>query len=102
MRICGIIFAVLYAGLMIFAVCKEKSKSISSVLIAMGAALIGVYALSNIIWTRNFIVVLIVGMISISAGTLINGFKQHNVHIHHHIIRLIIEGIIIAICSVPI
>ncbi len=98
MKICGIIFAVLYAGLMIFAVCKGKSKSISSVFIAIGGVLTGVYALLSMVWDRNLIIFLIIGMIGISAGTLINGFKSNNIHIHHHIIRLVVEIIIIAIC----
>lgn len=98
MKILGIVFAILYAGLMIFAVFKEKSKSISSAFIVIGGAFIGVYALSNMVWCRNLILFLIVGMISISVGTLINGFKQNNIHIHHHMIRLIIETAIIAIC----
>lgn len=98
MKICGIALAVLYAGLMIFAVCKEKSKSISSAFIVVGGVLIGVYALLYMVWYRNFILFLIVGMISISAGTLINGLKQNNIHIHHHIGRLIIETMIIVIC----
>lgn len=98
MKICGIVLAALYAGLMIFAVCKDKSKSISSALIVIGGVLIGAYALSDMVWHRNFIIILIAGMISISAGTFINGLKQNNIHIHHHIIRLIIETIIVAIC----
>ena len=100
MKICGLVLAVLYAGLMIFAVCKEKSKSISSVLIGIGGVLIGVYVLMDIVWYKNLILFLIAGMIGISAGTLINGLKQNNLHIHHHVIRLIIETIITVICWV--
>lgn len=97
MKIIGIVFALLYAGLMIFAVCKEKSKSVSSALIVIGGVLIGVYVLFTVL-SRNYIISLIAGMISISAGTFLNGLKQKNIHIHHHIIRLIIETIIIVIC----
>ncbi|MCM1048613.1 MAG: hypothetical protein NC433_09315 [Clostridiales bacterium] len=98
MKIVGIILAVFYAGLMIFAVCNEKSKSISSILIFIGGILIGIYSLIDIVWCRNLIIFLIIGMISISIGTLINGYRQNNIHIHHHIIRLIIEAIITIIC----
>lgn len=97
-RICGIVFVVLYAGLMIFAVCKEKSKSISSVWIVIGGVLIAGYALWNMVRRGNLIVLLIAGMISISVGTLINGLKQKNIHVHHHLIRLVIEAVIVAIC----
>lgn len=98
MKICGIILAILYAGLMIFAVLKEKSKRISSVFIVLGCFLILAYILLSVILSQNPIAILGIGMISISVGTLINGFKQNNIHIHHHIIRLIIEAIITVIC----
>lgn len=98
MKIFGTVLAVLYAGLMIFAVCRKKEKSISSIFIAIGAALIGIYAVINMGWCRNLIFLLICGMIGISAGTLMNGFRQNNIHIHHHVIRLVAEAIIVAIC----
>lgn len=98
MKICGTIIAILYAGLMIFAIYKKKSKDISSAIIAIGGLFILAYAMLNMIWCKNFIFILIIGMINISVGTLINGVKQKNIHIHHHIIRLIVESIIIAIC----
>ena len=41
---------------------------------------------------------MIIGMLSISAGTFMNGFKQNNIHIHHHVIRLIVETGITIIC----
>lgn len=40
--------------------------------------------------------IMIIGMLSISAGTFMNGFKQTN--IHHHVIRLIVEIVITIIC----
>ena len=98
MKICGSIIAILYAGLMIFAIYKKNSKDISSAIIAIGGLFILAYTMLNTIWCKNFIIILIIGMINISVGTLINGVKQKNIHIHHHIIRLIVESIIIAIC----
>lgn len=98
MKICGAVLAVLYGLLMIFAVFKGKQKSISSVLIAAGAVLTLAYALLSLIWDKSIIIILIAGMLSISSGALINGIKQKNVHILHHIIRLIAEAIITAIC----
>ncbi|MFG6368085.1 MAG: hypothetical protein K1W16_06595 [Lachnospiraceae bacterium] len=98
MKFTGVLFAVLYAILMIFAVYNQKSKSVSSAFIVIGSLLIGIYALFSVIGHRNLIIFLIVGMIGISIGTLINGYKQNNIHIYHHVIRLIIETIIIAIC----
>ncbi len=98
MKICGTVIAILYAVLMLFAVIKNKSKNISSALIAIGGLFILAYALLNMIWCKNLIIILIISMILISVGTLINGIKQNNIHIHHHMIRLIVESIIIAIC----
>ena len=42
--------------------------------------------------------IMIIGMLSISVGTFMNGFKQNNIHIHHHVIRIIVEIIITIIC----
>lgn len=98
MKVLGSVFVILYAGLMLFAIYKNKSKSISSAFIAMGCALSLTYTLLNMAWGKNYIALLMIGMISISAGALINGMKQSNVHIHHHIIRLVVETAITAIC----
>lgn len=98
MKIFGAVLAILYAGLMVFAICKEKSKSAPAVSISMGCFLILLYTLLNLAWSMNFIAMMIIGMLCISAGTLMNGFKQNSVHIHHHVIRLIVESIITVIC----
>lgn len=110
MKIFGSILAVLYAGLMLFAVYMEKAhsreeehsredtKSASSAFIAAGCLLDLGYTVCNLFWDRNFIVILIIGMICISAGALMNGFRQKKVHVPHHIIRLILEIIITTIC----
>lgn len=104
MKIFGSILAVLYAGLMLFAVYMEKAhsredtKSASSAFIAAGCLLDLGYTVCNLFWDRNLIVILIIGMICISAGALMNGFRQKKVHVPHHIIRLILEIIITTIC----
>lgn len=98
MRICGAVLAIFYVGLMLFAVYKEKLKSASSTFIVIGCLLVLLYTFLNMIWFKNFIMIMIIGMLNISVGTLMNGFKQNNIHIHHHIIRLIFETIITIIC----
>lgn len=104
MKIFGCILAVLYAGLMLFAVYMEKvhsredTKSASSAFIAAGCLLDMGYTVCNLFWDRNFIVILIIGMICISAGALMNGFRQNKIHVHHHVIRLILEAAITATC----
>lgn len=98
MKICGTVLAIFYAGLMLFAVYKEKIKSASSSFIVIGCLLVLLYTVLNIIWYKNFIVIMIIGMLNISAGTLMNGFKKNNIHVHHHVIRLIVEIVITVIC----
>lgn len=98
MKILGSIFTLLYIGLMIFAIYKDRSKSISSVFIVVGCLLAFVYTLLNVVWDKNLIIILVIGMINISIGTLFNGLKQNNIHVHHHIIRSIVEMILIVIC----
>lgn len=98
MRIFGAVLAIFYIGLMLFAVYKERLKSISSAFIVIGCLLVFLYTSLNMVWCKNFIIIMIVGMLSISVGTFVNGFKQNNIHIHHHIIRLIVEIVITVIC----
>lgn len=98
MKIIGAVLGIFYAGLMLFAVCREKSKSVSSVLIAAGSLLVLLYAVWNLIRGQNFILVMIIGMLCISAGALINGFRQKNLHVSHHVIRFAAETFITVIC----
>lgn len=44
------------------------------------------------------ILVMIIGMLGISAGALVNGVRQKNLHLHHHVIRLAAETVITVIC----
>ncbi len=97
MKICGAVLAILYVGLMMFAVYKEKLKNTSSAFIVIGCLLVLLYTLLNMVWCKNFIIIMIIGMVNISVGTFMNGFKQNNIHIHHHVIRLIVETIITTI-----
>lgn len=98
MKILGSVLVILYAGLMLFAICKEKPKSMSSLLIGMGCLSSLAYLFLNLVYSKNLIIILIAGMICISAGTLVNGIRQKNVHIHHHMIRFVVEAIITVIC----
>ena len=98
MKICGAVLAILYVGLMMFAVYKEKLINTSSAFIVIGCLLVLLYTLLNMAWCKNIIIIMIIGMINISVGTLMNGFKQNSIHIHHHVIRLIVETVITIIC----
>ncbi len=98
MKIFGRILAIIYAILMIFAILKAKSKTVSSLFIVVGCFLILIYSIRGIVWYKSPITMLIIGMINVSIGTFLNGMKQNNIHISHHIIRLVIESIITIIC----
>ena len=41
---------------------------------------------------------LLLGMLCISAGALLNGIRQKKVHLLHHLIRLLLETAIAALC----
>ena len=77
---------------------KGELKSISSAFILIGCLLVFLYTFLNMVWCKNFIMIMIIGMLSISVGTFMNGFKQNNIHIHHHVIRIIVEIVITIIC----
>ncbi len=98
MKLFGRILAIIYAVLMIFALLKAKSKTVSTLFIMIGCFLILIYSIGDMIWYKSPIIILIIGMISVSIGTFLNGMKQNNIHISHHIIRLVIESIITIIC----
>lgn len=98
MRACGLILALLYAALMLFSILKTKLKGIPALFIAVGSLLILSYVIFSFIHKSSWTAILIIGMVCISIGTFLNGARQNNVHIHHHIIRLIIEAVITWIC----
>ena len=72
MRICGVILAIFYAGLMLFAVYKGNLKSASSALIVIGCLSVLLYTFLNIIWRKNFILIMILGMLNISPECLVS------------------------------
>lgn len=102
MKIFGTVLAIAYACIMILAVCKSNKKDIPSALIAGGSLLILAYSVLNLLTARHAAVLLIIGIIgmaAVSIGALINGIRQKNLHISHHLIRLIVEGVILALCA---
>ena len=98
MKILAGILVILYTGLMLFAICREKSENISSALIGIGCLSSLAYLFWDVVYSKNLIIILISWMLCISAGTLANGIRQKNVHIHHHIIRFVVEAVITALC----
>lgn len=98
MRVCGLILVLLYATLMIFSIFKARLKGIPALFIAVGSLLILSYTIFVFSQKSSSTAILIIGMMCISAGTFFNGVRQNNLHIHHHIIRLIIEAVITWIC----
>lgn len=94
----GNILLVVYIVLIIFALLKTQINSISVVFLLGGCILSVTYILFSV-FKYHRIILLIIGMISISAGTLLNGIMQQNVHILHHAIRFFFEAIIVVFCS---
>lgn len=102
MEILGLVLAVLYAGVMLFAVWKGKAKGKPPLFIAAGCFLVLAASLLSIVWESYWIAVLILGMAGISIGTFLNGRQQKEFHIQHHIIRLVVEAVIVMICWIGI
>lgn len=98
MKILGAVLAILYAGFMLFAVCREKQMKLSSILIGGGSLLVLGYTAVNLIQNRNMILLMILGMVCISAGALINGISSKNLHVLHHLIRFAAEAAITVLC----
>lgn len=92
----GTILLVIYIVLIIFAMFNTPVKSIPVAFILSGCILSVIYILFEV-FKYHRIIFLIIGMLSISAGTLLNGIMQNNVHIQHHIIRFIFEAIIVVV-----
>ena len=63
-----------------------------------GCLLLLAYALLFILKNRSPMPLLLLGMLCISAGALLNGIRQKKVHLLHHLIRLLLEAAIAALC----
>ncbi len=98
MKIIGLILVLFYAALMLFALWKQHSLNASSLCTGAGSLLVLGYALLYLIQNRSLLPLLVIGMLCISAGALLNGIRLKKVHIHHHIIRLLLEAAMVALC----
>lgn len=92
----GEVLLTVYIVLITFAVFKTQVKNISVIFILGGCILSVMYILFDA-FKHHHIMFLIIGMISISAGTLLNGIVQKDVHIQHHVIRAVFEAIIVVL-----
>lgn len=98
MELFGVILVALYGGLMLIATYQEKPLNIISGIIMTGSLLTLAYSFLRYIDHNDQIGLLIAGMIVISVGTVLNGIKQKEFHLSHHLIRLVVEVLIIIIC----
>lgn len=98
MELFGVVLAAIYGGLMLIATFQEKPLNIVSGIIMTGSLLTLAYSFLRYVDHNNQIILLICGMIIISLGTVINGIRQKDFHLSHHVIRLIVEALIIIIC----
>ncbi len=98
MKMIGLILVLLYAALMLFALWKQHSLNASSLCTGAGSLLVLGYGVLYLVQHRSLMPLLVIGMLCISAGALLNGIRLKKVHIHHHILRLLIEAAMVAIC----
>lgn len=71
----GVVLLIVYMVLIVFALFKTQDKNISFVFIMGGCILSAMYILFDL-FKHHWINLLIMGMISISIGTLLNGIIQ--------------------------
>lgn len=95
MKTAALLLVISYAVLMLYALWKQKNRNIC---MGAGCLLLLAYALLFILKNRSPMPLLLLGMLCISAGALLNGIRQKKVHLLHHLIRLLLETAIAALC----
>lgn len=95
MKTAALLLVISYAVLMLYALWKQKNRNIC---MGAGCLLLLAYALLFILKNRSPMPLLLLGMLCISAGALLNGIRQKKVHLLHHLIRLLLEAAIAALC----
>ncbi len=95
MKTAALLLVISYAVLMLYALWKQKNRNIC---MGTGCLLLLAYALLFILKNSSPMPLLFLGMFCISAGALLNGIRQKKVHLLHHLIRLLLEAAIAALC----
>lgn len=96
--LCGV--SVLFGGLSMtaaFSQLKSDRKPISAIIMIAGSLLLLLAAvLCNMIGQRIDYMIALLGCIAICAAAIWNGIKGGQLHIQHHIIRIVLSLILIA------
>lgn len=96
MRVIAIFLNIMYLSLMLYACIRSnKWKQLSTNLICAGCIALSAYTLLFVF--KNVIMLEITGMLLISGGALLNGRKQEQINPLHHIIRAVLEILIIVL-----
>ena len=98
MRIILCIVSVLFGGLSMiaaFSQVKSERKPISAIIMITGSMLLLAAVICNIIRQRVDFMIALSGCIAICAAAIWNGVKGGQLHIQHHIIRIVLSLILI-------
>ncbi len=92
-KIFGVVLTSIYILLMMIALFSSEFMGLPSVLIFIGCLLSLTYML--ILRHKNFLLLIIAGMVCLSISAILIGIQQDSTQISHHIIRTIFEIIIV-------
>lgn len=94
------IISVIFGGLsMVAAIVQmrtEKKILMSAAIMAVGAALLIIAVIFNIVAQKLDFLIAICGCAGICASAIHNGIKSGNFHIRHHVVRITLSLILIA------
>lgn len=98
MRIILCIVSVLFGGLSMiaaFSQVKSERKPVSAIIMITGSLLLLAAVICNIIGQRVDFIIALSGCSAICAAAIWNGVKGGQLHIQHHIIRIVLSLILI-------
>lgn len=97
MQIILCIVSALFGGLSLVAgirQIKDEKKTTSALIMINGSMLLLAAVVCNIIGERLDAIVAFLGCTAICAAAILNGIKSKQLHIHHHIIRIVLSVIL--------
>ncbi|VEU80592.1 hypothetical protein [Haploplasma axanthum] len=89
-----IILNIIYSSLIILSNIVNKTKNIFPTTLMILGACLNILFLVLLFW-GNFILLNIIGMLLISIAALLNGLKKEKINYSHHLVRFMIEAIIV-------
>lgn len=98
MRIILCIVSVLFGALSMtaaFSQVKSDQKPISAILMIIGSLLLLAAVICNILEQRSDYMIALPGCVAICAAAIWNGKRSGQLHIQHHIIRIVLSIVLI-------